>query len=88
MAIKTDKNGILTPRNGLYIVERTSGDEPPCDDATKVRATCSDRGALKWSFVWMIEIDDIMSFVDKYNDCIVSRNKDGFAEIEIYDDYH
>lgn len=37
--------------------------------------------------VWAVELTDILSFVDKYGDCVISRNGNGFGEIEIYDDY-
>lgn len=36
---------------------------------------------------WAVELDDVMIFVDKYGDCVVSRNNSGFATIEVYDDY-
>ena len=36
---------------------------------------------------WAIEISDIQGFVDKYGDCVVGRNVEGFCTIEIYDDH-
>lgn len=36
---------------------------------------------------WAVEIPDILAFVDKYGECVVGRNSNGFYEIEIYDDY-
>lgn len=46
---------------------------------------CRDMG---WTTEWAIEIDDVMEFVDKINvECILSRNLDGFAQIEIYDEF-
>ena len=86
MTIKSD-GGVLAPRDGLYIIKRTSG-EHPCNDAVKVRATTTtSKAGLQWEFVWMIEIDDLMNFVDENGECIISLNKDGFATIEIFDDY-
>ena len=40
--------------------------------------------------VWVIEIDDIIEFVKKVGECIVSASEkyvDGYQQIEIYDDY-
>ena len=86
MTIKSD-GGVLAPRDGLYIIKRTSG-RHPCPDAVKVRATTTtSKAGLQWEFVWMIEIDDLMNFVDENGECIISLNKDGFATIEIFDDY-
>lgn len=41
-------------------------------------------------FVWVIEIDDIVEFVKKVGECIVSASEkyvEGYPQIEIYDDY-
>lgn len=46
---------------------------------------CRDMGQTT---EWAIEIDDVMEFVDKINcECIFSRLADGFAQIEIYDEF-
>ena len=40
--------------------------------------------------VWVIEIDDIIEFIKKVGDCIVSVSEDyveGYPQIEIYDGY-
>ena len=40
--------------------------------------------------VWVVKIEqlaDLMEFIKKYGDCVLSRRRDGFAEIEIYDDH-
>ena len=36
---------------------------------------------------WAVECSDLMAFVDKHGRCVISRDIDGFCEIEIYDDY-
>ncbi len=36
---------------------------------------------------WAVELEDIGAFVDKYGQCVVGRDIDGFCTIEIYDDY-
>lgn len=43
---------------------------------------CRDIG---WERKWAVNIDSVMDFVDKHGECVVRRNNDGFAEIEIYD---
>ncbi len=35
---------------------------------------------------WAVEVPDIQAFVDKYGDCVVGRDADGFCTVEIYDD--
>ena len=45
---------------------------------------CRDMG---WVREWVVDAESIMAFVDAHGECVVSRNRDGFAEIEIYDDY-
>lgn len=45
---------------------------------------CRDVG---WQVVWLVYIANLMDFIDEYGDCIVSRNHNGFGEIEIYDAY-
>jgi hypothetical protein len=42
---------------------------------------------MGWVDVWVVDIDDIAAFVDKYGDCIIGRDQNGFSTIEIYDDY-
>ncbi len=39
--------------------------------------------------VWVVEVDDLLSFVDKHGQCILSEPdcEEGYYEIEIYDDY-
>lgn len=36
---------------------------------------------------WLAAVADIMAFVDTYGGCIVSRDANGFACIEIYDSH-
>lgn len=36
---------------------------------------------------WAIEISDIHEFIDKYGNCVVGRDNNGFYTVEIYDDY-
>jgi len=36
---------------------------------------------------WAVELADIGMFVDKYGQCVVGRDVNGFCTIEIYDDY-
>lgn len=45
---------------------------------------CRDMGTAK---DWFIEITDIMDFVRKHGECVVSIDDDGFNCIEIYDYY-
>lgn len=33
---------------------------------------------------WAVEVTDIFSFVDKYGPCLISRDDNGFIELEIY----
>lgn len=42
---------------------------------------------LDWKQVWFAENVDIMRFVWKYGQCVVSINEDGYQTIEIYDSY-
>ena len=44
---------------------------------------CRDVG---WKTEWFVEIPDIMAFVRRYGQCVVSH-RDGYPCIEIYDDY-
>ena len=40
--------------------------------------------------IWVIEIDDIIEFIKKVGECIVSASEEcveGYPQIEIYDDY-
>ncbi len=70
----------VTPRKGLYLVSRTSayGDKP-CDEAFKLDIVGCEE--------WAIEVSDIQDFVDRYGNCIVGRDSNGFCTVEIYDDY-
>ena len=45
---------------------------------------CRDMG---WCLRWFVEIPDVMEFVRKNGTCVVSIDRDGHEEIEIYDDY-
>lgn len=36
---------------------------------------------------WVIDIDDLLVFVREHGECILSIDRDGWPEIEIYDDY-
>lgn len=36
---------------------------------------------------WAIDVSDIMMFVDANGSCMLNRDENGFATIEIYDDY-
>jgi hypothetical protein len=45
---------------------------------------CRDMG---WDKVWAIDIPDVMEFVAKHGPCVVSVNREGFHDIEIYDGY-
>jgi hypothetical protein len=37
--------------------------------------------------VWAVKLSNIMDFVSKYGECIVSVSRQGYQEIEIYDSY-
>lgn len=76
---------IVQPRPGLYKVSRTSDRrvwplKKPCDGAAPTRVT-------ETLIEWVAYIPDIMAFVDKHGDCIVGRDRGGWATIEIYDDW-
>lgn len=43
---------------------------------------CRDMG---WEIHWAVKVNDVMDFVDKHGACVVGRNTEGFATIEIYD---
>lgn len=45
---------------------------------------CRDLG---WHREWAVDVNDILEFADRHGDCVVSRRRDGFGVIEIYDDY-
>lgn len=113
----------VRPRQGLYLVSRTSSPpgEKPCDEAFRVVLTNTDtrscdnpkkipvnngtdgdwflrgtnhrveNGYIKRDLGvkedWAVEVTDIQDFVDKYGDCVVGRDVDGFCTVEIYDDY-
>jgi hypothetical protein len=36
---------------------------------------------------WAVEVADLQAFVEKHDRCIVSKDRDGFMCLEIYDDY-
>lgn len=36
---------------------------------------------------WMVEVHDLLAFVAKYGDCVLSVESNGFMSIEIYDSY-
>lgn len=36
---------------------------------------------------WLVEIQDLMAFVNKYGQCVLDTEANGFASIEIYDGY-
>ena len=77
----------VIPRAGLYLCSRASApDEKPCDEAFLVTFTRA-RHHIGAKEGWAVEIDDIMAFVDKYGDCVVSRDDNGFCAIHIYDGY-
>lgn len=51
-------------------------------------------GMIKRDFgisrVWVVKIEqlaDLMEFIKKYGDCVLSSRRDGFGKIEIYDGY-
>lgn len=50
-----------------------------------------ENGMIKRDFgtsqEWAVELADVQTFADKYGDCVIGRNSDGFCTIEIYDDY-
>lgn len=82
------------------IVDRRDVDDPKklrCNKGTDgdwwIRGTnhriengciCRDFG---WEAGWFVEISDVMDFVRKHGDCVVSIDNDGYETIEIYDDY-
>jgi predicted esterase YcpF (UPF0227 family) len=90
---------IVKPRQGLYLCNRTSGKEPPCDDAFRVifervaHLCCRDvtenvnNRTVKIEKAWAVEVTDMQEFVSRHGDCVVTLNNDGFHTIEIYDDY-
>lgn len=45
---------------------------------------CRDLGTEE---VWVVDIDDVLEFVKKHGQCVISIDFDGWPEIEVYDDY-
>lgn len=64
----------------------TDGDLYQRGENHRVENGCIRRD-LGWQRKWFVRIDDVMEFVDKYGQCVLSRDDSGFATIEIYDDY-
>lgn len=64
----------------------TDGDWYQCGSNHRVEngQICRDIG---WYRTWAVQVDDVMKFVDAHGCCVVSRNPEGFAQIEIYDSY-
>ena len=111
----------IFPRDGVFLVSRTSSIGQPCEDAYEVEVMQIDtrdvdcpkkipanngtngdwyeRGTnhrvedghifrdLGLSKQWAVQVSDIMNFVDIHGECVLSRDREGFANIEIYDDY-
>jgi len=92
-------SGDEKPCDGAYRVEvlrvdrRVKGYDPTKSPDWFQRGTnhriengeyCRD---MHWDGAWAIEITDIMDFVAKHGECVVSINCKGFSEIEIYDGY-
>jgi|GEM_PF-1836602 len=66
-----------------YIVSRASdalGDSPPCEGAYK--ATFIGGGSA-----WMIEIPNLLEFVEEYGRCVIHKKDRGYTRIQIYDDW-
>jgi hypothetical protein len=36
---------------------------------------------------WVATVPDLIAFIEKYGSCIISKNRAGYYELEIYDDY-
>jgi hypothetical protein len=45
---------------------------------------CRDIG---WGEEWVIQVGNVLEFVDKHGECVVSRDRNGWPTIEIYDGY-
>lgn len=81
----------------VRVVDRRSVDHP--SKLTMGEKTWYERGTnhrienghiyrdLGIESVWVVAVSDIVAFVDKHGDVIVSRNNNGFATLEIYDTY-
>ena len=37
--------------------------------------------------VWVVEVSDLLSFIDKYGECVIGKGINDFYTLEIYDDY-
>jgi hypothetical protein len=42
---------------------------------------CRDMG---WRRQWVVQVNDVMDFVDSHGECVVGRTNEGYATIEIY----
>jgi hypothetical protein len=95
----SDYSGTNKPCDGAYRAEvllvdrRAKGYDPTKSPDWFQRGTnhriengehCRD---MYWDSVWAIDIPDVMEFVATHGDCVVSVNREGFHEIEIYDSY-
>ena len=72
-----------------FEVKRTSsfvyGKEQPCDEAVKER--CNHDKRVKFWYVNIKNMNDLLKFVNKYELIIINAQDDGSYEIEIYDDH-
>lgn len=87
------------PCEEAYEVEIMHVGRRNCDDPNNVPDDWYKRGSnhrvengsicrdLGWLRRWVVQVNDVMDFVDNHGCCVVSRDSEGFATIEIYDDY-
>lgn len=90
--VKDSKGSILVTRNNLFTVERASlhsnSTEPPCEDSFEITLNWNDRlNNQYYKKCWVIEINNILEFIDKHGSCIIDKGYYGFYSIMIYDDY-
>lgn len=81
---------ITIPKPGLFICTRASTwDKKPCDEAFESHIPYVNIVTRKTHIqtVWLVQIDDIMKFVETHGQCIISTSPSGFGTIQIYDDY-
>ena len=82
---------MIEPEKNVYLVSRTSlrdDSKKPCEEAYKVLVKNIDRRRdREWSEAWIVKVDDIYNFICEHGECVLSIKREGFMEIEIYDDY-
>jgi len=83
--IKVDRRTVDDPKK-IPVNNGTDGDwyERGTNHRIEDGKICRDLGFYSR---WAVQVNDIMDFVDDHGCCMVSRDSEGFANIEIYDDY-